>query len=168
MLSPDSKPNFAAIGSERNGEGRVGPIWQGPETSEDAPSPPPPGAGPTPRLRLESPSRPPGKAAGQVEEILSVSGGVLGGSPASPLLSSEKGLAPARPQEHFRWAGRARQRHAEPRSCSYPEERSVCSARAEGGLRGSFFQAAAARAWPSDPRGSQPPARLHPILTHPP
>lgn len=43
-----------------------------------------------------------------MEEILSVSGGVLRGSPASPLLSSEKGLAPACPQECFPWAWRER------------------------------------------------------------
>lgn len=148
-----------------SGDNLPGPRLQ--DTSEDALLPSTTRC-PAPRLWLQLLSRAPGKTAGQVKEILSVSGGILGGSPASPLLSPEKGLAPARPQEHFRWAGRAWRRHAEPRRCSYPEERSVCSARAEGGPRGRFFQPAAAHAWPSNPRGSRPPARLHPILTHRP
>lgn len=160
MLSPNSKPNLAAIGSERNEEGRVGPICQGPgrETQQRTRSSPPlPGAG---QRCPQGPSAM-GKAAGQVEEILSSWGGVLRGSPASPLLRSEKGFAPARPQEHFPWAqelGGGMQSQGAVLGLPYPEERSAQQEQREG--RGAA------------PSSLPQPARSLPILEahspHPP
>lgn len=110
----------------------------------------------------ELPSRPPGKAAGPVEEILSVSGRCAQRQPRLPTAELREGFGPRLPTRVLplgleRALSGGKQSQGAVLGLPYPEERSVCSARAEGGLRGSCFQPASAPAQPSDPRSSHSP-----------